>query len=422
MQYLIKKFASLPLLRNTSWMLLSEMIAKVSRLLTIITLAAFLSPEQYGVAALALLWHEAFRVFSRAGAGAKVIQCAQPELEATASAAWLQQCLVCVAIVALQFSLAPLLADYYQQAILSDLLRLSAVSHLFYLAVSRRVFLLQRAGRMQAFGLAQAFSVTTDNLGICLFLIAGFGLQAIAYAKILAALAWLIIFMNIPVASLKFVFDVAIFNRLWGFSFKVFSSELLKLIRFQLDILLAASLLTPEMLGIYSFAKNAGVGLSQSLSNAYIVSLLPYLADRFREHALSDGVTMALKCASGLALIFVAQALVAPLYISWFFADHWQESAFIVSLLCIVAIPGLFLDVFGLLYRVQHMLVKEILLLLIPVLCSAAIIFLAQPNTAAKLAELLLFSTMIWVAMAAVSLMSYQTIFNSTDNIKKVNS
>jgi len=63
------------MLINVSWMFLSEIISRFSRLFTLFVLASYFSDVEYGTAMLAIVWHELFRVFTRLGFGARIIQC-----------------------------------------------------------------------------------------------------------------------------------------------------------------------------------------------------------------------------------------------------------------------------------------------------------------------------------------------------------
>lgn len=390
------------LINNTRWMLISEVIAKISRVLTILVMAAYLSPENYGLAALVLLWHELFRVFTRAGAGAKVIQCQIYELAETSTAALVQQWIFCGIVIIAQWFLSPYLAAYYNRPELTPLLQWSAFAHALFPLVSVRVFLIQRANRMKAFGLAQACSVSSENIAIMLFLIAGFGISSVVYAKIISAIVWCICFKKIDVATGEYCFTLKRFNSLWGFSLKVFGSDLVKLLRFHLDTLLAASLLSADALGIYSFAKNAGVGLSQSLSQSYLSSVLPYFSELNRQKKLSEGLLSALRITIFMGVLFCLQALFAPLYIELLFSAKWQLASSLVSLLCLAAIPALFLDVSCLAYRANNQVSSELIAQFIATLSAAAIILNMQPRTPSELANGYLYASVVWLLISTL--------------------
>lgn len=72
------------LLSNAVWLLSAEFVAKISRIFTIVVLAAQLSPIFYGTAMLALAFHDVFALLLRAGVGSQIINCKQHQLKSFA--------------------------------------------------------------------------------------------------------------------------------------------------------------------------------------------------------------------------------------------------------------------------------------------------------------------------------------------------
>lgn len=68
-------------IRNIGWMGISELVVRVFRLGTTVILARFLSPEDYGLAAIVLTTHEFIRVFTRNGIADKIVQADASEVE-----------------------------------------------------------------------------------------------------------------------------------------------------------------------------------------------------------------------------------------------------------------------------------------------------------------------------------------------------
>lgn len=402
------------LIRNTSWMLAAEMVSKISRIVTVIALAAFLSPEDYGVAALVLMLHELFRVFTRAGSGALVIQCPHQVLERTAIAAWAQQWLLCLLMITIQWLTAPILASYYNQPMLEPLLQLTALTYLFYPIVSVRVFLLQRRNLFRNVAIGSTLSITADNLGTVVFLLCDTSVYAVALAKIVAAATWTIYFLrhDNPFSARSFHFPT--FLHLTNFSIKVFSSELFKVSRFQMDTLIAGKLLSPELFGFYSFAKNAGIGLGQSLSNAYLSGLSPYLADQFRINNHQQASKRALKTSAYLCIIFLLQSLAAPIYLDILFTHQWSDTALVVSILCLSAIPALLIDTQGTVFRIDNSALKETLLIACCVISHIVILLSFSPSTPISMAFTVLASSVTWLAWIAIFHIHFPKSFNNS--------
>ena len=130
-------------MRSASWSISMEVVAKVSRIATIIVLASQLTVIEYGIAMLALVCHELFAQTLRAGVGTHLIQCKDSELSKIASNGLTYQIFLSAVVASIQWFSAPLIASYYDIQILQTLMQWLAFSYLLFPFVSIQVFLLQ---------------------------------------------------------------------------------------------------------------------------------------------------------------------------------------------------------------------------------------------------------------------------------------
>lgn len=392
-------------LRNLSWMLVSEVMARASRLVTIITLAAVLDMAEYGIAMLALVCHELMRIFTRIGSGAKLIQCQQQDLERFAGNAYTLNWIICLSIAAAQYAVAPLIAQWYNAPELISLLRIMALSYLIYPLVAIRVFLLQRNNQMKYYSLCSGLSITVDNLGTALLVLLGFGIESVAYAKVLAALVWVMAFAFAETDRYAPRFSPAVMQVLMSFSVRVLGSEVLRSLRNQADLLIAGRILTPELLGIYSFAKSAGIGLAQSLGNAFLAGIYPRLSDYHRRGEIVSGSQLVLVIAACVGLVFIAQSIAAFIYVPLLFDAQWHAAAGLVAVLCLSAIPALLVDTSALIHRVQYQLNTECLMQFIAVAILVAGLLLLSPDSPKAFAMSTTALSMLWLLPCAVSVL-----------------
>ena len=386
---------------NVSWMMVSEVMARASRLITIITLASVLSAADYGYAMLALVCHELMRIFTRIGSGARLIQCDTQDLPRLAGNAYTLNWLICLTIAGLQFFLAPLIAAFYDSPALITLLRIMAISYLIYPIVAIKVHLLQRNNQMKFYSLASGLSVTVDNLSTALLVWFGCGIEAVAYAKILAALTWVSCFAFAKTLSVIPQCSLVTMLSLTSFSCRVLASELLRSLRTQADLLIAGRFLSPELFGLYSFAKSAGVGLAQSLGNAFLAGVYPRLANYHRNGQMAVGSKLILSIAAVVAIVFVMQSLAAPFYVPILFDAQWHAAAGLVAILCLSAVPALLLDTSALIARVEYKLNTEMLMQFIALTFLVVGLLVCQPESPQQfaLASCLLSSSWLLVCV-----------------------
>lgn len=386
-------------LKNAGWMILSEGMARASRLITVIAMAALLSSTEFGIAVLAMACHEIFRVLMRTGAGQRVIQSTDAELVDLAPSAISVQWILLIFISLIQWLSADLIGKFYSSELLAELLKLMAISYLFYPLVSMRVFLLQRTNQIKYFSMASAIAVLSENLSCALLLVLGVGIYAVAWAKIIAAVVWIIAFSRADVARYSIGFNPEKVIELFRFSRNLLGTEAMKTLRSQIDLIIAGKLLSPELFGIYSFAKNAGVGFGQSLISAYTSVLYPHICQLIRDNQSQQQHKSVFKITASVSVLFIAQSLCAPLYINFLFEEKWHECGYLVSLLCLVAVPSIFIDTECCILRAQRHLYKEFVTITFTLLVSVFAIVLVNPSTPSEFAVTVLISSLTWVVI-----------------------
>ena len=351
---------------SIGWMIASEGVSRATRLVTLVVLGLSLDAIQYGTLILALACHDLIRAFSRTGLGSAIIQSKRSELPSVlANARWLQWAIY-LALAAIQISIADLIAHFYGNPELASLLKWMAVSYLLYPIASITVFMLQRAQQFKIYSLCSGLSIATDNLSCALLVLAGYGIESIAYSKFIAALIWVISFSVVarkqvlPDIDKNHPVSLHGMVRLLRFSAIILASETMKLLRLQSDLFIAGRLLPAELFGIYGFARNMGVGLAQSLSSAFITVWHPWLVKR--QLTYRGASALSLKVSVLMGGIFVVQAIAAQWYIPLLFDGRWDQAMGITSLLCLTATPHLIMDSQGLSLRVHGHLFSEVLL------------------------------------------------------------
>ncbi|SEH07126.1 lipopolysaccharide biosynthesis protein [Candidatus Venteria ishoeyi] len=328
-------------IRNSSWIGVSELMARVSRLLTAIILARFLSLEEFGIAALAITVNELVKVFNQNGIGAKIIQAPEAELEAVCNTAYRLNWMVCGSLFVLQCLLAFPLSWFYQQADLIPMVMLLAVVYLFMPSALVQAFLIQRQNRLKVTALVAGVQVTVDNLLTALLAALGLGAWAVVLPKLLVAPIWVIGTRMNQYWRFDPHSGFAHWREILHFGKHVLGVELLKTLRLNLDNLIIGRFLGIEALGIYSFARNAGLGISLSLSSAFNTALFPHLCEGAEDRGLLRKKFLhALKIIAWVMIpLILLQSLLAPWYVPIVFGEKWQVAVPVLLLLCLSAIP-----------------------------------------------------------------------------------
>jgi PST family polysaccharide transporter len=175
---------------------------------------------------------------------------------------------------------------------------------------------------------------------------------------------------------------------------KIFNTEFLRGIRIHADTFIAGKLLTPELFGFYSFAKNAGVGLSQSISQVYINALYPYLCKLQREGLLLVQQKLIFGISLLIGGLFVIQALIAPIYVPILFDEKWISVVPIITILCLVALPNLFIDIICCFQRAREQYHNETITRLVCLLISFSALIAFSPVEPMEFAVVIFLSSL----------------------------
>lgn len=386
----------LQLLSNAAWLLTAEFVAKVSRIVTIVVLAVELTPISYGTAILALACHDMLALFLRAGSGSQIIRCKETDLLSYVKNGATIQWGLCIFLATFQYLIAEHIAALYGNDDLALLLQVMAATYLFYPWVSIKIFLIQRANRMRQFSLYSGICTAAENISIALFAMSGADFMSVAYGKIIFSVLWLVLFYFIPMQSHGFGFDVKVLKTLLHTSGKLFSSEFLRALRLHADIFIAGKIMAPELFGLYSFAKNAGIGLSQSISNVFNGALFPFLCKLERNKTLATQQRLVYLVAAAVGMIFVAQALLVPIYVPIIFDEKWQSMIPIVSIMCLVALPSVIVDTHCSIARAKALFNDEIVTRFICLLISLLLLAIYAPTEPMEFTLVLFISSLLW--------------------------
>jgi teichuronic acid exporter len=343
--HFIKEKLSNQFIRNLGWLSIAELFIRVSRLVTTVTLARFLSPHDYGLAAIVLSTNEFIQVFSRSGIGAKLIQVDETRLEPLANSAYWLNWVLCISLFVIQCAVAfPIASIYHSPEIASPICAIALVYLLIPIAYIQAT-LIHRENRMRTEAIVSGIQVSVDNVLTAVLAFSGLGMWAIILPKVVVAPLWAVLMYRFhPWRPGKF--STEYWQELIRFGRSVLGVELLKTLRNNLDYLIVGALIGVNELGLYYFAFNAGLGISLSFINAVNLSLYPHLCavrqnwQQFKSYYFQSFRTIA----SVIFPVVLLQSSLAPFYVPIVFGQRWVEAVPILILICLSALSRPFAD------------------------------------------------------------------------------
>ncbi|WP_027874643.1 oligosaccharide flippase family protein [Spongiibacter marinus] len=348
-------------IKSLSWLATGELMVRVSRLLTTLILARYLSLQDYGIAALAVASAEIVRILAANGVGNLILKAEQAKLTIVTQTVFWLNLAIGVVMFGLQFFAAPLIAELYNAPVLESLLKALSFSHLIYPFAMVQFNLLQRDSRMKEAGLIMGATVTLDNILCAVLALSGFGVWSVIWPKLFAAALWVaVINRRVPWLP-RFQFSWRELRKARRYSGGVLLAECLKNGRNQFDMFILGRLLPADMFGLYAFARNAGLGISLSLTNGFNTALLPKLCDARRAgEALGKSYFSSLLTAMKfIAPLILCQALLAPVYVPLLFGQQWAPASMLIVALCLSAIPRMVFESASMYFRAADQLRSE---------------------------------------------------------------
>ncbi|RLQ88866.1 oligosaccharide flippase family protein [Notoacmeibacter ruber] len=333
-----KKTASTPLVRGFVAYSASELATKATRLIAVIALARMLSPAEVGLVAGAMAVAELLKAFTENGIVQKIIAARADEVEAVARTGRRIFTLWCVGLFLLQIAIAYGVFIWNGQTAGPVVIALMAGEYLFMPAGIVQCALAMREGRLSGTAAVAGAQNVAANLFLAVLVVIWPSPLSVAVSRLATAPIWLVGMRHLrpwsarpgvrPASSAPFV----------RFGSSILGIEFLKVLRLQADKLIVGALMGPEVLGIYFFAVNAGLGIANSFSVAFSTVLFPQLCNsEKRGETMRNALTMAIGV---LFPIICLQALAAPIYVPIVFGEKWAEMAPLVSILCFAALPA----------------------------------------------------------------------------------
>lgn len=329
-------------IRNISWLGVGELVNRIFRLATTVTLARTFSPFDYGMVAVIYTTFDFATVFSlRAGIGAKIIQAKEEDLKVICNTAYWLNWILFGSIFIIQCTAAYPIAQFYGNKQLILPICALALIYLVFPVFLIQATLIERENRLKVTALCNATQAILSNIIIVILAVLGMGVWSVVWSMVLTYPVWIVItYINHSWRPPKF-FTLERWQEITSFGSKLLGIDLLAKLRMNLDYLLVGRFMGIEALGIYFFAFNAGLGISQSIVHSITLALYPHLcAARQDDNQLKKQFFSSLKTISLIVVpLVILQSSLAPFYVPIIFGQKWVPAIPILIIICLSALP-----------------------------------------------------------------------------------
>ncbi len=306
-----------------------------------IFLARLLSPTDYGIVGLTTIFIALSNVFIDSGFGNAIIR-KQDRCDNDYSTAFIFNILVGATCYFLLWITAPIIADYFHEAILIPLIRIIGLNVVFNSLCVVQVAILTANLNIKSQTIIALSSQIPAGIVAIVLAKQGYGVYALAVQFVLSS------FIKVPLLWYctkwhpRFVFDKLSFSYLWSFGSKLLGANLIGTFFEQIYSVLIGKYIGKTELGYYSKAQSLNQNVNSISVGVVQKVALPLLAGYQHDIALLNEkfrtfMKLLVIIIAGIsALLFiVAKDLIVLLW-----TDKWIESVLLFRILIIGAMFG----------------------------------------------------------------------------------
>lgn len=327
--------------QGTKWSAVSQGVGVTLNVLQMVVLARLLSPEDFGLVAMASVVVGFARAFQDMGISNAIIHRQDTTAEQLSSLYWLNVVAGLTALLVL-WGTTPLVASFYNEPRLVGLLSWLALSVLLSSFGQQYAVLLQKNLQFRALALAQTFAAAASTGVAVAAALLGKGAYSLVYGQLTQAsvMSLLLFWIGGSEWRPRLQFSREHLRGYLSFGIYQMGERCTNYYATSVDNLLIGKFLGPEALGIYNIAYNLIVVPLRNINPILTKVAFPILARRQHDDAaLRQGYLEMMRLLTFVTVpCLVGLAATAPWFVPEVFGSQWGPAVPIVQILSLVGI------------------------------------------------------------------------------------
>lgn len=321
------------------WKAASQVAGQVSRTVVGIILARLLTPEQFGLAAMALVFTGLTTIFTDLSLGAALVQ--RPRItERDRSTVFWTSLGAGFVVTVIWVAISPLVANFFSNPAVGPLFAATAASALLYGFAGTQMALLTRELNFRSLELREIGATVIGGVGAVALALAGAGAWAIVGQNLLVAAASAILVWRLSTWRPRFIYSRESLRTLGSFGVKTLGARLLSYANLNADNLLVGRFLGSVSLGVYSIAYNVMFLPATRIADPIQQVLFPAFARMQHDHAAlgRSWIRGTQLVAAVNAPAFLGMIVVAPQFVPVVLGQKWAAAVPVLQLLCLAGV------------------------------------------------------------------------------------
>ncbi len=300
-----------------------------------IIIARILSPDDYGVIAMPMVFLALAQVFIDSGFSNALVR-KQGLTEEDLSTAFYFNVIVGVVCYVILFFCSPLIADFYETPILTDLLKVTALATLFNPLCTVQQAILTKKIDFKTQAKVSLAGAVVSGIGALVMAYYGLGVWSLVFQQVGAALVRVILLWALSDWRPKTGWSKESFKYLWGYGSKLLASGLLDTTYNNIFPIVIGKFFTSAQLGNYTRAQQFTQLPSSTLTSVLQRVTFPVLSEiQDDDERLKNSYRKFLKLSAFVIFpLMLGLAAVADPLIRVLLTDKWEGCILLLQLLC----------------------------------------------------------------------------------------
>lgn len=301
-----------------------------------VVLARLLLPEEYGIISLTTIFIAIANVFIQQGFGTALVQRKNIKEEEISTVFFLNL-LVAFILYFIIFLISPIVAAFYEQPILTNVLRVLALSLFLGAINSVQNAIVARRMQFKRFFYSSLSGIIISGIIGIIFAYKGFGVWALVVNQILNLLISTIVLWFTVKWRPKLVFRIKEIKELFSFGWRVLCSSFIDTVYNEMYGLVIGKVYSSEMLGYYNRGQQFPKIIATNLDSSISTVMLPTLSSQQdNRNTVKNIMRRAIMTSSFLVFpTMIGLAAIAEPMVKIVLTDKWLNCVHFIQMLCI---------------------------------------------------------------------------------------
>ena len=238
---------------GSKWLLFGSLSGRVMQFLFGIVLARLIAPEQFGFLVTISVFTGVANFFANGGMGQALIRSKQAS-KRDYNVVFTIQLLICCCIFLSLYLLAPSMANFFNNDIYIDLLRVSALSFLMRPFFNLPSVILQRAMKFKTIAWVNLSTMVISSILTIILAWYDFKVWSLVFGGLCNSVLKIIFLLYVTRWLPAFAWHRETIKQLGGYGLKLSINDILEYLKPQLTNLMISKLISPAALGIFNKA------------------------------------------------------------------------------------------------------------------------------------------------------------------------